>query len=463
MQSQDSAVKVEKIASFTHQGIAALDQLIAKRLGNGEDKLINALRSKAALRAQQRAWPAADEEEWRRSRLSAFDFDSLLYGYDGVANLQSSDALIPDFLCKPVDPLDFDGCAELQSDDFSGMVKVKLGHSSVEYSLDVKSKGLYVGLLGDKSVPSALAAKALNILEDMIARSDNRFQSWNLAAYDLALLVCVEKNQTIEKPLVIDWQLSGEDKVLHGLVIVVLEESSSLTVLEHQSGSGGFLLNDGRYANVAANAQLNWNLVRNVGDEEVVVSHGHIVVERDARLKFAQSELGGGWVKTRLATDLAGEGADVHLEGLYFGHGSQHVDLRTVQNHLAPRASSRALYKGVVRDEARTIYQGLIFVAPGANKTDAYLNNRNLVLNDGARADSIPTLEIRTDDVKCSHGSTTSKLLDEHLFYLQNRGFSVKDAKAMLIEAFLGQVSGSMSELVQTKIQAVVLGRVEDV
>jgi Fe-S cluster assembly protein SufD len=145
-------------------------------------------------------------------------------------------------------------------------------------------------------------------------------------------------------------------------------------------------------------------------------------------------------VKTRSRVTLSGEGADARLKGLYVAREGRHVDIGTLQEHRSPRATSDALYKGAVHPGGRSVFQGLIEVAPGAPKTDAYLTNNNLVLGEGARADSIPQLNILTDDVKCSHGSTTGKLDPGQIFYLQSRGFSPDGARRELTRAFLNQV-----------------------
>jgi len=116
------------------------------------------------------------------------------------------------------------------------------------------------------------------------------------------------------------------------------------------------------------------------------------------------------------------------------------MDVRTVQQHKAPNTYSRAVYKGAVRESARAIYQGLIHVLPDAQKTDAYLTNKNLILDEGARADSIPSLKIETNDVKCSHGSTTGKVQDSELFYLMSRGLTRQDATELIIMSYFQEL-----------------------
>jgi Fe-S cluster assembly protein SufD len=163
-------------------------------------------------------------------------------------------------------------------------------------------------------------------------------------------------------------------------------------------------------------------------------------VGRDSSLRHFDAEFGARWAKTRVDCFLDGPGAEAFLNGAYFCGAGQHMDLRTVQRHRSPKATSRAVYKGAVAGGGRTIFQGLIDVAAGASGTDAYLTNRNLILGEGARSDSIPTLIIGNNDVKCSHGSTTGRLNAEELFYLESRGLSEADAREMLIVGYFEDI-----------------------
>jgi Fe-S cluster assembly protein SufD len=169
-------------------------------------------------------------------------------------------------------------------------------------------------------------------------------------------------------------------------------------------------------------------------------AHGTARVARDGHLLTFEAALGTGLLKSRLDCSLDGPGSEAFLHGIYLSRAHQHMDIRTVQRHRAPNATSRAFYKGAVKDNSRSIYQGLIEVTPAASKTDAFLTDRNLILNDGARADSIPSLRIDTNDVKCSHGSTTGKIDPAHLFYLMTRGLTRSEAERMLIQGYFEEL-----------------------
>ncbi|GAC1366515.1 MAG: Fe-S cluster assembly protein SufD [Actinomycetota bacterium] len=161
---------------------------------------------------------------------------------------------------------------------------------------------------------------------------------------------------------------------------------------------------------------------------------------RGAALRSLVVTLGATFSRAQVETVLAGERGDVQMLGLYFAEADQHFDMRTLQDHAAPRCTSDLLYKGALKDKSHTVYSGLIRVQPGAEKTDAYQANRNLVLSDDAKADSKPELEILNNDVRCTHGSTVGQVDEEHLFYLQARGVSREDAIQLIVMGFFEDI-----------------------
>lgn len=128
------------------------------------------------------------------------------------------------------------------------------------------------------------------------------------------------------------------------------------------------------------------------------------------------------------------------MSGFYFANRDQHFDHDTQQNHLAASTTSDLLFKGALLDESRSIWQGMIYVAPGAMKTDGYQANRNLVLSPKARADSIPGLEILADDVRCTHGATVGKIDEEQIFYLLSRGIPRQEGERLIVEGFFDPI-----------------------
>ncbi|MEN6435688.1 MAG: SufD family Fe-S cluster assembly protein, partial [Anaerolineaceae bacterium] len=137
---------------------------------------------------------------------------------------------------------------------------------------------------------------------------------------------------------------------------------------------------------------------------------------------------------------LHGQGSEGKMSGFYFTNNHQHLDHDTQQNHLAPNTTSDLLFKGALLDESRSVWQGMIYVAPEAIKTDGYQANRNLILSRNARADSIPGLEILADDVRCTHGATIGKIDPDLLFYLVSRGIPQKEAEKLIVEGFFDPI-----------------------
>ncbi|MDQ7842424.1 MAG: Fe-S cluster assembly protein SufD [Armatimonadota bacterium] len=161
---------------------------------------------------------------------------------------------------------------------------------------------------------------------------------------------------------------------------------------------------------------------------------------RDAQLSTLLAGFGGRITRRNVESLLEGPGASAEMLGLFFGHDGQHFDLQTLQEHRAPHTQSDLLYKHAVKDRARSVFSGMIRVHQGAQKTNAFQANRNLILSAGAKADSIPNLEIMANDLRCTHGSATSRLNEEQLFYLMSRGLPRREAVRMVVEGFFAEL-----------------------
>lgn len=191
---------------------------------------------------------------------------------------------------------------------------------------------------------------------------------------------------------------------------------------------------------VGAEARLTFVDVQAWGRHLWNISHARASIASQGALDWILGATGARLSKAFATLDLVGEGASGRMSGFYFADDAQHLDYDTRQNHLAPHTTSDLLFKGALTDTARTVWRGMIYIAPGAQKTDGYQANRNLLLSPQARADSIPGLEICADDVRCTHGATVSKLEEEPLFYLQARGLPPQEAERLLVEGFFEQV-----------------------
>ncbi len=191
---------------------------------------------------------------------------------------------------------------------------------------------------------------------------------------------------------------------------------------------------------VGEDADLTFVELQSWGTHMWNFTHERARVGRNARLNWILGAVGSKLTKSFMDIDLVEPGAEGYMSGFYFADDHQHMDHDTQQNHLAPHTTSDLLFKGAVKDAARSVWQGLIYVAPGAQGTDGYQANRNLVLNSGARADSIPGLEIMANQVRCTHGATVSRMDEEQIFYLRTRGLPRKEAERLLIEGFFAEI-----------------------
>jgi Fe-S cluster assembly protein SufD len=191
---------------------------------------------------------------------------------------------------------------------------------------------------------------------------------------------------------------------------------------------------------VMQNAALKFVELQSWGCHVWNFSHERARVERGGNIDWIFGAIGSRLTKNFTELDLAGEGATGRMSGFYFTDGDQHLDHDTQQNHLAPRTTSDLLFKGALKGKSRSVWQGMIYVAPGAQKTDGYQANRNIVLSDQARADSIPGLEILADDVRCTHGATVGRLEQEPLFYLKSRGIPQVEAERLVVEGFFDPI-----------------------
>ena len=206
-------------------------------------------------------------------------------------------------------------------------------------------------------------------------------------------------------------------------------------------------------------AQVQYVSLQRLGYGAFYHSSQRTLAQRDSTLDTLNVSMGASTSRVDLNARLLGPGANSDMLGLYFGDDSQHFDHNTSQDHMAPNTSSDLLYKGALDNASRSVFRGIIRVHPKAQKTDAYQTNRNLLLSDHARADSLPNLEIQADDVRCSHGATVGQLDAESRFYLMSRGLTREQAERLVVLGFLGEVMsrlplGGVVEKVTSVIEA---------
>jgi Fe-S cluster assembly protein SufD len=270
---------------------------------------------------------------------------------------------------------------------------------------------------------------------------DDRFALENLARWQHGLLVRVPKGVEVDKPLYVKVTSNGGS--LYWRMVIVAEEGARFTVIEDLSSAGPDTV---AYTNavvevfVEPTAKVEYVSLQNLSQETWHFGRHKAWLERDSELDWVIGGFGSKRGKVWIENDLAGQGATSRVTGAYFADGTQHLDYDTFQEHMAPNTESDFAFKGALRENASAVWRGMIRVEEGAQKTNAYQENRNLLLSDTAHADSIPGLEIMANDVRCTHGATLGKVDREQLFYLMARGLSRAQAERLIVRGFFQDV-----------------------
>lgn len=289
---------------------------------------------------------------------------------------------------------------------------------------------------------------AAGVPEDRVAAT-----AWN--TFSRALVVTVPAGEQLAAP--VHLQVAGQGGVDWGHALVVAERGSSAVVVVDFTGGGVFA--DNLEIDVADGASLTFVSIQDWDSAAVHLSAHHVRLGRDASLKHVVVTLGGDVVRITPSVRFTAPGAQVELLGLYFADAGQHLEHRLFVDHAVPHCRSNVVYKGALQgDSAHTVWVGDVLIRAAAEGTDTYELNRNLVLTDGARADSVPNLEIETGEiVGAGHASATGRFDDEQLFYLQARGIPEDEARRLVVRGFFGELIGRIGvPEVQARLTAAV-------
>jgi Fe-S cluster assembly protein SufD len=288
---------------------------------------------------------------------------------------------------------------------------------------------------------------------------------WN-ALWRGGVFVYVPRGVEALVPVWIAHPAGGEEHATFPSTVVVLDEGASLTVIDaYASPSGPAPLLSVAMVILAAarDARLDYDTVQQWGEGVWHVALQRTVLDANAKLRFMGVTLGARLQKVWWDVMLDGVGSEADILGICFGDGTQHFDHQSLQAHIGPETRSNLLLKVAVRDHARSVYGGMIDVAPTAVHADGYVANRNLLLSQGAKADSIPRLEIRANDVKCGHGATAGHIDSDQRFYLMARGVPPEEASSLIVRGFMDDVLDRVphrgfAELAGTLLDAEIAG-----
>jgi Fe-S cluster assembly protein SufD len=371
--------------------------------------------------------PASTEEAWRRTDIHALPTADFRLPENGAyLDLPS----VPDHLLQ-----------SLTAERHGGQILLMPGGARVDLDPVLAKQGV---IFADLRSAEDQHPELLRKLAGQTVRPDEgKFAALAGALAQNGILMYVPKGVVLDDPLhSIQWG-AGQNLAHISHILVFVDEGASATYV-HESASpdeGGQNLAVGNIEiQVAEGASLRFVELQSWGRQVWNFNHERVRVDRNGSLDWVFGSIGSRLTKNFMELDLAGEGASGRMSGFYFADGRQHLDHDTQQNHLAMHTASDLLFKGALKGHSRSVWRGMIYVAPGAEKTDGYQANRNLILSPDARADSIPGLEILADDVRCTHGATVGQLEQEPMFYLKSRGIPQADAERMMVEGFFDPI-----------------------
>ena len=369
--------------------------------------------------------PSTSDEAWRRTDLRGLNGGSLSLP-DG-----QDLAPVPAELLQPLAGDQYGGQIVMGSTGMNGFLDPELAAQGVIFT-DL--------LTAEEKHPDLLAL----ILGQVVRPDEGKFAGMAAALAQNGVFIYVPRGVQVEHPLHSILWGPGAGVAYFSHILVWLEEGASLTYV-HEAASSTETTGQALHAGIVElqigmGAHLRFVELQSWGEHVWNFSHERARVAKDGNLDWVFGAVGSHVTKNFTELDLVGQGATGRMSGFYFTNGVQHLDHDTQQNHLAPNTTSDLLFKGALQGNSRSVWQGMIYVAPGAQKTDGYQANRNLVLSKQARADSIPGLEILADDVRCTHGATVGKIDAEQVFYLRSRGIPLDEANRLIVEGFFDPI-----------------------
>lgn len=387
------------------------------------EQLLKGINQDSALKFQNSQWPSPKEEEWRRTKLSK-------YNMSGFALLSDENKKHAEISVK----------TDLY-DNYSLFIGKTQGREALIKINESSAEGIKIY---EPAFPSEIneevSSGVSKLAEYAAGHTDNKPGYLALSSFDDTLFLIIPDNLELDKPIVVEYESGPDGKSFLPNLFVITGKNVQVKIIQKIKSSKDSNVSGLLNVLCGRNSNIHTATAADSGSNSIIFINRFFELGSKVFLSDFQSCTGGDLIKARTEVNLSGVNADARLYGVIFAEDKTHVDMRTVQYHKEKDCFSQALIKSVVKDKGRSICQGLIEVEEDAALTDAYLANHNLVLNTGARADSIPSLKIRTNDVKCSHGSTTGKINEEQILYLTSRGISRDEARQMILEGFFGSV-----------------------
>jgi Fe-S cluster assembly protein SufD len=395
--------------------------------GSKQPEFLSKYRAQAWDNFERIEFPKRTDEAWRRTDLRRLQTETFSLAAEAKS---ASLPAVPDDLLKP-----------LAGDRYGGQILLSPKDIHVTLDPEIAKRGV---IFTDLATAAHEHPEVFErVLGQIVHTDEGKFAALAGAFAQSGVLLYIPKGVEVEAPLHSVMWGPGVGLSHFSHILVWIEDQASATYV-HEAASPteeGQTMHSGIVeVYVGKGANLRFVEMQSWGRHVWNFTHERARIDKDAQLDWIFGGVGSHLTKNFTELDLIGEGANGRMSGFVFTDGVQHLDHDTQQNHLATHTTSDLLFKAALAEHSRSVWQGMIYVAPGAQRTDGYQANRNLMISDDARADSIPGLEIMADDVRCTHGSTIGTLGKEEIFYLLTRGIPRIVAEQLIIEGFFDPI-----------------------
>lgn len=385
---------------------------------------VKALRQEALQRFIDGGFPTRKDEKWRNSRII--------------------ECVNEDFNIDSIDNKEHDFCCVIHELD-TEVISLNNGMFSDDNSLRRLDNGIVIGS----------TRKAMQEYPDLFEKhfgtcninDSNGFYDLNTALWKDGFFIYAPKNAVAEKPIQIIKIIDDDNNpFIQTRNLIIAEANAQIKIIDCDDSikKQSSFVNSYTEIIIGENAHVENYKLQNLNDESSLLNTSSTRQMANSSLQSHTISFNGGKIRNNIFVDIDGEGAECNIYGLYLADKSQHVDNQLRVNHNVANCNSTEKFKGILDNEATAVFNGHVYVAPDAQKTNAYQNNSNIILTDKAKINTLPFLEIYADDVKCSHGSSIGQLDQEAMFYMQQRGISKENARMLLMYAFAAEISNNI-------------------
>ncbi len=389
--------------------------------------ILRAYRKNALIEYRKNAFPSIKEDLWKKFDLYEFRINGLELAGSKEKGSRSND--------QKVSTIDF------KKMGVGAYLQGSPNRAILHLSADFSTKGIvFTDLASAEQDHPELLEK---VVGKLIKSNENKFTSLVAALAQYGAFLFVPSGVKIERPIIFEQNHANSMQVGLSQLIIFVGQNAEVTFVHHMSSNNDKadpLQINTTEIYLESDAKCSFHEVIDSGGRVVEISQERARLEKNAELNWIVGSLGNRYEKRILDIELVGQNSKCHTMSFSFSKENQRTEFDTRTWHLAPDTTSNLILKNVLIDKSETTWRGMIHVAQNAIKSDGYQANRNLVLNKNVKVESVPGLEILTDDVRCSHGSTTSGIDQEEMFYLQSRGIPDLEAQKLIVEGFVAPI-----------------------